>query len=95
VRVVKTETAQEDLIEIWANIAADSEPSADRFLDQVGAKLDLLPDFPELGVSRDDLRAGFRMLVVGEYLILYHLLPDEIEIVRVVHGRMNLHELPL
>ncbi|RYZ14625.1 MAG: type II toxin-antitoxin system RelE/ParE family toxin [Alphaproteobacteria bacterium] len=52
-----------------------------------------LPDFPELGVSRDDIRPGLRMIVIGDYLVLYQLQPGLIEIVRVVHGHRDLGAL--
>jgi toxin ParE1/3/4 len=89
VKVVKTAQAQEDLFGLWATIAADSPAAADRLLDQVDARLKLLSAFPEMGASREELRAGLRNLVIGEYVALYRVLIDEVEIVRVVHGRRD------
>lgn len=48
---------------------------------------------PGLGVSRDKLRPGLRQWVVSEYLILYRIDGDTIQVVRVVHGRRNLKKL--
>jgi toxin ParE1/3/4 len=67
--------------------------AANRLLDTVDTKLQPLPDFPELGVSRDDIRPGLRMIVIGDYLVLYQLQPGLIEIVRVVHGHRDLGAL--
>lgn len=92
-KLLHTQAAQNDLIDIWGGIAIDNEAAANRVLDEIGAKLDLLPDFPELGVERSDLRAGLRMLVVREYLVLYRLQPKHIEVVRVVHGHRDLGAL--
>jgi toxin ParE1/3/4 len=52
-----------------------------------------LRDFPLMGPSRDDLRPGFRMLVAGEYVILYRAMQDRVEIIRVLHGRRDLDGL--
>lgn len=88
-KLLHTQAAQDDLIDIWVSIAIDSEAAADRVLDEIGARLDLLPDFPEMGVERNDIRAGLRMLVVRDYLVLYRLQPQHIEVVRVIHGRRD------
>jgi plasmid stabilization system protein ParE len=37
---------------------------------KIDGKLQLLRDFPGLGALRDDIRPGFRMLAVGNYLLL-------------------------
>jgi plasmid stabilization system protein ParE len=49
-------------------------------------------EFPELGRSRDELCQGCRSLLVKKYLVFYRLLPNAIEIVRVLHGSRNLPE---
>jgi toxin ParE1/3/4 len=41
-------------------------------------------------MARQDIAAGIRHLVVGEYLALYHVTEDAVEIVRVLHGRRNI-----
>jgi toxin ParE1/3/4 len=92
-KVFKSHQAQEDLIDIWLGIYPESEAAANRLLDQIEAKLSLLPEFPEMGAARDDIRPGLRMLISGEYLVLYRILGREIEIVRVVHGRRDLEAL--
>lgn len=92
-KITQTAQAQEDLIGIWAHVAADSLAAADRLLDEIGAKVKLLAAFPEMGVARDDLRAGMRVLVFNEYVVLYRLVRKSVEIVRVVHGRRDLRGL--
>lgn len=59
------------------------------------AKLQALRDFPGLGTRRDDIRPGLRMLIAGSYLLLYeHRQANGIvELVIVVDGRRDLHEL--
>jgi toxin ParE1/3/4 len=92
-RVVQTARAQEDLIDIWIWVGADSPRAADELLDGFQGKFDLLESFLHMSAARDDIRQGLRMVVASEYLILYRVLQSEIEIVRVVHGRRDLGEL--
>lgn len=89
-KVYKTDRAQQDLVDLWVHIAADNEAAANRLLDAIEAKLTLLESFADIGTARDDLRSGFRMLVSGPYLILYRVLANQIEIVRVADGRRDL-----
>lgn len=51
--------------------------------------------FPRLGPTRSDIRKGLRMLVEGNYLLLYeyHARRDEVIIVAVVDGRRELSGL--
>lgn len=92
-KITRTAQAQEDLIGIWAHVAADSPAAADRLLDEIDARINLLARFPEMGVARDDLRAGMRVLVFNAYVVLYRLAHKGVEIVRIVHGRRDLRGL--
>ncbi|MBO9100950.1 MULTISPECIES: type II toxin-antitoxin system RelE/ParE family toxin [unclassified Rhizobium] len=88
--IVRTDRADEDLIEIWSYIAADNTIAADRVLDAIEARWDNLARHPYSGVARDDIAPGIRHLVSGEYLTLYRLSGSAIEIVRVLHGRRKI-----
>ncbi|AGK58677.1 plasmid stabilization system protein [Hyphomicrobium denitrificans 1NES1] len=94
VEVVTSRRAEEELREIWRYIAADSPDAADRVLLRIDAKLSALREFPDIGTMRDDIRPGVRMLVEGNYLLLYeHNEADSIiELVSVVDGRRDLSE---
>lgn len=54
-----------------------------------------LRDFPDIGTIRNDLRRGARMLVEGNYLLLYehHATNGIVELVSVVDGRRDLSGL--
>lgn len=56
-----TDTAEADLAEIWAYIAADSESAATRLLDKVEATCARLLDFPSSGLRAIDWRAAFAL----------------------------------
>ena len=43
-----------------------------------------------MGRSRDDLRPGLRSFTVGEYVIFYIIEHEDVEILRVLHGRQDI-----
>ncbi|MEY9380323.1 type II toxin-antitoxin system RelE/ParE family toxin [Rhizobium leguminosarum] len=88
--IIRTNRADEDLIEIWSYIAIDNISAADRVLDAIEARWDNLARHPYSGGARDDIAPGIRHLVSGEYLTLYRLSGSAIEIVRVLHGRRKI-----
>jgi toxin ParE1/3/4 len=92
-RFVRTAEAEEDLIDIWFYIAADNAHAADRLLDTLDEKSQLLADNPRLGAGRPDISPGMRLWRVGNYLILYREIGDGVEIVRYTHGARRLQDL--
>ena len=85
--------AEEDLLDIWLYIGRENVAAADRLIQSIVRKCDLLIDHPELGPPRPDIGDGVRMVTVGNYLVLYKFTANRIEIVRVVHGARRLHDL--
>jgi toxin ParE1/3/4 len=87
--------AEADLREIWRYIATDNPAAADRVLLRIDAKLQILRRFPEIGPARNDIRRGMRMLVEGNYLLLYEYdsKKDEVDLIAVVDGRRELSGL--
>ena len=80
---------------IWRYIAAENPAAADRLLLKIDDKLQILRVFPKIGTLRDDIRPGFRMLVEGNYLLLYEHdeANDAVELISVIDGRQDLTEL--
>ena len=89
----RTAQAEEDLIELWLYIAQDNPRAADRLLNAIEEKCALLADHPQLGPARPDIAEACRYFPVGSYLILYRIIPDGIEVVRVVQGSRRLENL--
>ena len=87
--------AEHDLRQIWHSIATENPNAADRLLLRIDDKIQLLRESPGIGTPRDDIRPGFRMLVVGNYLLLYEYDPvaDTVELVTVVDGRRDLSRI--
>jgi len=88
--------AESDLVEIFDFIAQDSPNRALSYLEKLDKRVGLLEQHPLLGrVPRHPkLRAfGYRVLIVGSYLVFYVIRGRTIEIHRVVHGSRNLDQL--
>jgi toxin ParE1/3/4 len=85
-KVIVSPLAQADIDEIWDYIARDSAPNADRFVDRIERRFDLLAGNPGMGIARDDLRPGLRRFTHARYLIYYRSVRGGIEVVRVVRG---------
>ncbi len=85
-----------DLDNIWYYVAKESGSLeiANRLIDSITNRFLLLSQHPYLGRTRaDDFGAGSRTFAVGEYVILYQIIQDEVLILRVVHGRRDLEVL--
>jgi toxin ParE1/3/4 len=85
-----TRAAREDLAEI-GRYSGRRWGAAQRraYLARLDARMDQLVDHPQIGVARDDLRPGYRCLREGRHLIFYRLAAATVEIVRIVHQRMD------
>jgi toxin ParE1/3/4 len=94
-RLIRTARAEEDLIEIWLYIAVDNPLAADKFVDQIDAKCQMLADSPGIGPARPDIAPDLRYFPIGRYLILYREISGGIEVVRVVHGARHLPDIQL
>ncbi len=66
---------------------------AERFLQKITEKFKLLAKFPQIGRGRDELYLGLRSLPLEEYLIFYRLVPEGIEVMRVMPGYRDLGAL--
>jgi toxin ParE1/3/4 len=92
-RILRTPAAERDLIDIWTYIATDSPDAADRLLDAIADRIAQLLAHPRLGRLRPDIAADARFLPVGNYVVLYRLDGETIQIVRVVHGARDVTSL--
>ncbi|WP_304218833.1 type II toxin-antitoxin system RelE/ParE family toxin [Phenylobacterium aquaticum] len=91
-RLRRAPQATIDADEIWMSIAVDSESAADRLLTRMDDAEQRLADFPHLGRERPDIAPDARSWGVGNYLILYRIAPDAVEIIRILHGARDLGE---
>jgi len=57
--------------------------------DRVRDTCHTLLDHPESGRTREDLPAGLRSAPVRQYTIFYRAFEQELQVVRVLHGRRD------
>lgn len=88
-----TSRADADLLDIWLFIAADNPQAADRLLLDIDEQCRLLAENNRIGVARPEIAGDARSWSVGRYLILYRMVPEGIEVVRVIHGARDLEHL--
>ena len=59
------------------------------YLSKLDESFHILAEQPYLGNARDDIRKGYRVYHVGRHLIFYPQKPTAIEIIRILHDRMD------
>lgn len=86
------EQAESDLREIWIFISEHDESAADRLVEAIFEKFELLANHKEIGRRQDDLLVGMRMFPFKKYHIYYFPTEEGAEIYRVLHGRRDTKE---
>ena len=82
--------AEEDLDEIWSYVAEDASPTtADRLIDAIFDRFELLVEQPRMGRNRPEFGEGVRSFVVESYVIYYRQEGDDVLIARILHGRRD------
>jgi toxin ParE1/3/4 len=82
--------ATDDLNQI-ADYYSDKSPDyCDKLLAKLTRQFEMLVVIPKMGRARDELLPGMRFVVVQPYSIFYRVVGDDIEILRVIHGRRNI-----
>ena len=89
-RIHRSPAAENDLDEIWWYIAQDNPGNADKLLDEIEETCRKFARFTSMGRNRDELHSGLQSFPVGKYLIFYMPINGGIEIVRVLHGMMDI-----
>lgn len=82
-----------DLNSIAETIAVDNPQAAERWIEAIYRRCLLLAENPEMGVQRNDIRRGMRIVPSGNYLIFYQLVENDAEIIRVLHGARDLKRI--
>ena len=89
-KIHKSTLAELDLIEIWGySFEQWDADQADKYLDELDRGINLLADNPELGVSREEVREGCRVLFINSHAIYYTITLSAIFIVRALHEQMD------
>jgi toxin ParE1/3/4 len=85
-----TDTAEGHLDAIYAYIALDSPEYAKRIVDRLTRRSQQIADFPLAGRRVPEYDADeIREVIEGPYRIIYHIKPDQVDVVAVIHGAMD------
>ena len=81
--------AEQDLAEIWSYVAEDASlVTADRLIDAIFDRFELLVEQPRMGRSRSEFGERVRSFVVESYVVYYRN-DQDLLIARVLHGRRD------
>ena len=85
-----TEEAIHWLKEVHTHISHDSINIANKVVDEIFEKAQILQDFPRVGYKYED-QDNIRVLLYGHYRIAYFIKNDEdIDILGVFHGSLDI-----
>ena len=89
---IVTRKANTDLINIWEYTFEHwSVEQADKYIRILTSKFIEISKNPDIGKNYDGVMNNYRGLIVKSHIIFYKILPSEnIEIIRVLHQRMDL-----
>jgi len=91
-----TDTAEGHLDAMYAYIALDSPEYAKRPIDPLTLSYEQISDFPLSGRRVPEYDADqIREVIEGPYRIIYHIKPDQVDVVAVIHGAMVLRSSDL
>ena len=90
-KVVIKEDAIRDLEEIWLyTFETWSLEQADRYHTLLFEEIEFLSKKPKSGKNLDHVRVGYWSSKVKSHIIFYRILETEIEVVRILHERMDI-----
>jgi len=79
------------LKDIYDYIALDNPSAAKQVVEGIYNKAQILKDYPEVGHSYETAeKEDVRILLYGHYRITYVLLNDQIDILGVFHGALDI-----
>lgn len=91
-KVIFRQEAINDLTDIWDYTLQEwSENRADKYFDTIRLACKEIGENPTIGKSYTEISKHLLGLKTGKHIIFYHLVSeDEIEVIRVLHERMDL-----
>jgi plasmid stabilization system protein ParE len=85
-----TETAEGHLDAIYFHIAQDSPEYARRMVDRLTRRSQQIAAFPLSGRRVPEYEfEQIREVIEGPYRIIYHIKPDQIDVIAVIHAARN------
>lgn len=85
-----TPAAQQDLSSIWDFTEERWDISqAERYIREIQAAVERVAEDPARGSVREEIREGYRSYAVGSHVLFYLQRASHIEVVRILHQRMD------
>lgn len=86
--------AAQDLKRIFDFIYEDSGSFdiASRYIDDIENLCRIIQDQPFIGLAQNDIAAGVRRFTIHSHIIFYRVLDEQVQVVRVLHGRRDITE---
>lgn len=92
-RYIISPAASQDLDEISDYFLRRNIEAGEQFVDSFEQKCQNLVKFPKIGRSYAEIEPTLRGVLLDSYVILYRVIEDGVEIVRVVSGYRDLESL--
>ena len=80
----------EEIIDYFSNRNVEA---GERFINKFDNKCKNLANFPNMGRSYDDIKSFLRGLPLAGYIIVYRVIDDGIEVIKVISGDRDLESL--
>jgi len=85
--------AKKDLLDIHAYTQNKwGRQQAQKYIDALEKRCDELAKSPHLGRGRPEIKPGYRSIADGKHVIFYRVGDSGIEILRILHGRMDIEQ---
>ena len=85
-----TDTAEGHLDAIYAYVAQDSPQYARRMVDRLTRRSQQIAEFPFSGRKVPEYDVDqIREMIEGSFRIIYHIKADQIDVLAVIHGAMD------
>jgi toxin ParE1/3/4 len=92
-KVIYSQQAETELVEIGGYIAQDSERHAEEFVAHLRDKANAIAHAPRIYRVRHDLGPELRTAAIRDYVIVFRISRDGVEILHIVHGARDLKRL--
>ena len=89
-RYVLSPRAQADIEDIW-DYTSDrwNDEQAERYIEELRQAIETIARDPRRGRPCDQIRRGYRKFSVGAHVLFFRVIADRIEVIRVLHQRMD------
>ncbi|KXP12434.1 plasmid stabilization protein ParE [Tsukamurella pulmonis] len=85
-----TPAARHDLSSIWDYTEERWDVrQTETYMVEIRAAIERIAEDPDRGRVSDDVREGYRRYAIGSHLIFYRPRIDGVDVVRVLHQRMD------